>query len=332
VFRFEHLWLFSLLPLPLLWRYLMRPGELQWRGALQIPFFSQLKSALQVSGVNSNSRWHLFGLLLIWCLLITATAKPVWYGEPIVLDREARNIMLAVDLSDSMKIQDMQWTSQSADRLFVVKKLAKQFIDNREGDRLGLILFGTRAYLQTPLTFDRQTVWAMLDDASVGLAGRRTAIGDAIGLAIKRLQRYPAKSRVLVLLTDGANNTGHVSPEAAAKMAAKYGIKIYTIGLGAEHMTVAGFFHQDVINPSADLDERVLKKIATLTKAKYFRARSTVELQQVYRSLDELEPVIADKSVFRPEINLYPWFLIVAFGLGILLLLPLLIRRRVCLP
>lgn len=327
MFQFEHTWILFFLPLPLLWRWLAPPGELQWQSALQVPFFNELNLAFHHLHSRGRHKIVLVGMSLIWLLFVIAAASPVWYGAPVTLDRQARNIMLAVDISGSMQTADMQWQGRSAERLYVVKKVAKAFIEHREGDRLGLILFGTRAYLQTPMTFDRDTVWAMLDDATVGLAGPLTAIGDAIGLAIKRLQQYPEQSRVLVLLTDGANNTGHVAPLAAAKMAVKYGIRIYTIGLGAEHMMVQGFLGPRMVNTRSDLDEGGLKKIANETGGKYFRARSTLELQQVYQDLDELEPVITDQTVFRPKTSLYPWVLLVAFLFGFLLITPMMWRR-----
>ena len=201
----------------------------------------------------------------------------------------------------------MMLNGRRVTRLQVVKKAADQFVEKRKGDRIGLILFGSRAYLQTPLTFDRQTVIDMLNDATIGLAGIETAIGDAIGLAIKRLREYPVESRVLILLTDGSNNAGSVKPIPAAKLAAKEKIRIYTIGLGAERMVVASIFGNQVVNPSQDLDESSLKEVAKLTGGLYFRARNTQELEKIYQSLDKLEPISEDTIVFRPKKPLYPW-------------------------
>ena len=149
--------------------------------------------------------------------------------------------MLAIDLSESMREQDFQIGGQWVDRLTAGKRVARNFIERREGDRLGLILFGAQAYLQTPLTFDRDTVLTLLDEAQIGLAGQATAIGDAVGLAIKRLRDTADEERVLILMTDGANTSGEVDPLQAAKLAAREGLKIYTIGIGADEMIVRIF-------------------------------------------------------------------------------------------
>ncbi len=171
------------------------------------------------------------------------------FGETIVLPQKGRDIMLAVDISGSMKMEDMSIKGQSVSRLAVVKMVGKEFINSRKGDRLGLILFGSRAYLQTPLTFDTKTVQHMLNDATIGLAGMQTAIGDAIGLAAKRLLDISQENRVLILLTDGGNNSGAVSPLSAAKLAAENNIRIYTIGFGADQLTVPTMFGRQTINP-----------------------------------------------------------------------------------
>jgi len=182
---------------------------------------------------------------------------------------------------------------------------------------VGLILFGTQAYLQTPLTFDRKTVITLLNESAIGLAGDNTAIGDAIGLAVKRLKNQPANSRVLILLTDGANTAGEVSPIKAAELAAENQLKIYTIGIGADEMQVRSFFGSRTVNPSRDLDEKTLTAIADTTGGRYFRARNTEELDKIYQLLDELEPVEKDKQYYRPRSELYPWPLGLALALSV---------------
>ena len=189
------------------------------------------------------------------------------------------------------------------------------FINRRVGDRVGLILFGTQAYLQTPLTFDRKTVQTLLDESAIGLAGDNTAIGDAIGLAVKRLKNQPANSRVLILLTDGANTAGEISPLKAAELAAANQLKIYTIGVGADEMIVRSFFGNRKVNPSRDLDENTLVKVAESTGGRYFRARNADELNNIYMLLDQLEPVEKDKQYFRPRSELYYWPLSLALAL-----------------
>jgi len=228
--------------------------------------------------------------------------------------------MLAVDLSGSMKRRDMQVEKDWVTRLDVVKRVAGEFIERRDGDRIGLILFGTRAYLQAPLTFDRPTVRTLLQESVIGLAGEQTAIGDAIGLGVKRLRERPAENRVLILLTDGANTAGEVHPMDAARFAAKLGLKIYTIGVGADVAMMRRLYGSVRVNPSADLDEPTLAAIARATGGRYFRARQTNELVEIYRTLDELEPVISDDEQFRPTIELFYWPL----GLALLLAVGLL--------
>lgn len=197
--------------------------------------------------------------------------------------------------------------------------VGSQFIRRRTGDRLGLILFGRQAYLQTPLTFDRDTVRTLLREAVIGLAGKETAIGDAIGLAVKRLKDKAIDSRVLILLTDGANTAGEVEPTKAAELAAQHGLKIYTIGIGADEMVVRSFFGNRRINPSAELDEKTLTAIAQKTGGRYFRARNTKEFEEIYRILDQLEPVAKESQSFRPRTALYFWPLAVGLLIAALI-------------
>jgi len=299
-------WLFLILPLPWLIRWLLPRAKMMITEAIRLPHFAAVAELFN-NQITAKRKSFIVILLIAWLSLIVAAANPQWLGKAIALPTAGRDIMLAVDLSGSMRMPDMVWHHRNVTRLQVVKALGADFIKSRQGDRLGLILFGTRAYLQTPLTFDAHTVAAMLQDASSGLAGQYTAIGDAIGLAIKRLQHSKKGNRVLILLTDGQSNTGAVEPLAAAKMAAKYGIRIYTIGLGAKELVVPGFFGNQVVNPSQDLDVTVLKDIAKITGGLYFRAEDGADLQSIYRRIDAVEPVISDKRYFRPITHLYPW-------------------------
>jgi Ca-activated chloride channel homolog len=192
----------------------------------------------------------------------------------------------------------------------VVQNVVGDFLARRKGDRVGLILFGTNAYLQAPLTFDLTTVNQLLLEAPVGIAGGRTAIGDAIGLGVKRLQNRPAAHRVLILLTDGANNSGEVSPSKAAELASVADVRIYAIGLGADAMrvpSVFGMFSSGIVNPSADMDEETLQAMADLTGGRFFRARNTEELAEIYAIIDALEPIEQDPETYRPIVALYHW-------------------------
>jgi Ca-activated chloride channel family protein len=217
-----------------------------------------------------------------------------------------------------MAREDFALGGQQADRLTVVKEVARDFIARREGDRVGLVLFGTRPYLQAPLTFDRETVRTLLDEAEIGIAGDETAIGDALGMAVKRLRDRPAESRVLVLLTDGASNAGTLEPLRAAELARDEGIRVHTIGVGADQVAVQGFFGSQVVNPSADLDERTLAAIAEMTGGEYFRAKNVEGLDAIYRVIDELEPATAEPLHLRPRHELFQWPLGIALALSLL--------------
>jgi Ca-activated chloride channel family protein len=205
----------------------------------------------------------------------------------------------------------------------VVKNVVSEFVEQRQGDRVGLILFGTNAYLQAPLTFDLVSVNRLLTEAPVGIAGGKTAIGDAIGLAVKRLRQRPAGERVLILLTDGANNVGEVEPEKAAELAGIEDITIYTIGVGAESVRMRGLFgalSSTMINPSAELDEETLRAIAGATGGRYFRATNTRELAEIYDLIDALEPIEQEAETYRPITTLYYWPLGAAWMLALLLI------------
>jgi len=284
--------------------------------ALRVPFFLRV-AAWSDDGRVHTKRWRLFFGVIAWSLLVLAAARPQWVGEPVALRITGRDLMLAVDLSGSMKRRDMKVGDHWVARLDVVKQVAGEFIERRDGDRIGLILFGTRAYLQAPLTFDRPTVRTLLEEAVIGLAGEQTAIGDAIGLGVKRLRERPSSNRVLILLTDGANTAGEVHPMNAARFAAKLGLRIYTIGVGADVAMMRRLYGTMRMNPSADLDEPTLSAIARATGGRYFRARETSELVEIYRTLDELEPVIGDEEQFRPTVELFHWPLALALVLAI---------------
>jgi Ca-activated chloride channel family protein len=222
------------------------------------------------------------------------------------MPNSGRDLLVAVDISGSMKIEDMQYQGQAIQRVDAVKMVVGDFVKNRKSDRLGLVLFGTQAYLQAPLTYDRQTVNTLLQEAQLGFAGEQTAIGDAIGLAIKRLRTRPDAQRVLVVLTDGANTAGELEPIKAAELAEKEHVKIYTIGFGADEMIVNnGFFGSRKVNPSADLDEPTMQAIADKTGGQYFRARNLEELHEIHQTLNRLEPIESEEEKFRPIKSLF---------------------------
>lgn len=312
-------WLVASLPLPLLVAWLTPRASAAPSAALRIPFFEALQGRV-LEGDRKPPRIRLLLAALAWLLLVTAATRPQFIGEPITLPVSGRDLMLAVDISGSMEADDMRLGDQPVSRLMAVKAVAGQFIEQRQGDRIGLILFGRQAYLQVPLTFDRDTVRTLLYEAVIGLAGKETAIGDAIGLAVKRLRNQAQENRVLILLTDGANTAGAVDPLKATDLAAQEGIRIYTIGVGGDGRLVQGLFGPRRVRAS-DLDEATLRAIARNTGGRYFRARDTADLQQIYGLLDKLEPAAEEEESFRPVDELYLWPLSAALLISVLLAL-----------
>jgi len=316
-------WVFVCLVIPFVARLVFpRATPLKSESALRVPFYDAVTEtgkgqSLEPSmPLKSGMFWMAY---VVWVCLVIAGARPQWVGDPIALPVSGRDVMLAVDLSGSMEIPDFALNGEQANRLQVVKEVAGEFIQRRKGDRMGLILFGSKAYLQTPLTFDRATVQQMLKESEIGLAGKETAIGDALGLAVKRFQHQSQDHRILILLTDGSNTAGEVAPVEAAKLAAKEGIRIYAIGVGSDYMEMDTMFGTRVINPASDLDENTLKAVADLTGGVYFRARDTKGLETVYQQLDQLEPVIKDTEYFRPITDWYVWPLGAAMFLSVLM-------------
>lgn len=316
--QFYWYWMLCLLPLPLLLRWLLPPAPVTVeQAALKVPFLDDMGQNDSLT-TTSEQPWPLWLAALAWICLILAAARPQWLGEPLEVAVSGRDLMLAVDVSGSMHEQDFVIEGQRVDRLTAIKYVASRFIQRRTGDRLGLILFGTQAYLHVPLTFDRRTVQTLLNEAFIGITEDepQTSIGDAIGLAVKRLENQPSDSKVLILLTDGANTAGEMSPQQAAELAARHHLKIYTIGIGADEMLIRSLFGTQRVNPSADLDEKTLTAIADVTGGRYFRARNTEELEQIYAMLDRLEPVEKDKQYFRPISELFFWPLTIALLLA----------------
>ncbi len=304
--HFEWPWLLLTLPVPFFIRWWVPADKPVDQAALKVPFIEDFILG-ETQAISQNKQWPLLLAMLAWVFLVLACMRPQWLGDPIEQAISGRDLMLAVDLSGSMEEQDFKIEDNWVDRLTATKFIASRFIDRRVGDRLGLILFGSKAYLQTPLTFDRTTVITLLNESFITLAGENTAIGDAIALAVKRLRKQQSNSRVLILLTDGANTAGVINPLKAAELAAENNLKIYTIGMGADEMIIRSFFGSRRVNPSRDLDEKTLKAIAQKTGGRYFRARNTQELEAIYQLLDELEPVEKDKQYFRPKTELYHW-------------------------
>jgi Ca-activated chloride channel family protein len=310
-------WVIVLLPLPWLLRRWLRPAAPGQ--ALHLP-----QPGLQLAAVSGNAAHGIVPwlLALAWLCLLTAAARPQWIGPPQAQQRSGRAVMLAVDLSGSMRTPDMELAGQSISRFGAVEAIAGDFIDRRRGDEMGLVLFGSQAFLVTPLTYDLSAVRAQLQGAAVGLAGTETAIGDAIAVAVKRLSALPEQARVLVLLTDGVNNAGSISPREAARAAKAAGVRIYTIGIGATQMRVPGFFGSQLVNPSADLDADMLTTIAKETGGQFFRATDGNQLADAYRAVDALEPMPQHGPTLRPRHELFRWPLLAAIALLLLVIVP----------
>lgn len=306
--EFAWWWMIFALPLPLLLLISKKQAAQKESTpqAIRVPYFAIWTSDANAAPAPTKRSTRL-AIWLLWLLVIVAATRPQWVGDPIELPASGRSIMLAVDISESMTEQDLKVNGREVDRLSVVKHVLEQFIEGRTGDRLGLILFGTQAYLQTPLSFDLETLNVMLTEAEIGLAGPNTAMGDAIGLAIKRLQSQPEDQRTLILLTDGQDTASRVNPLKAAELAQSANVKIYTIGVGADIAYRRTMFGTMQVNPSRDLDEKTLKGIADKTGGDYFRARSTDELEAVYQAIDKLEPVEVEKKTYRPTSDLFYW-------------------------
>ncbi|MCQ6254945.1 VWA domain-containing protein [Pseudomonas sp. Q11] len=318
MFEFAWPWIFALLPLPWLMR-LVLPAADSGEPALRVSFLDDLEGLVGRRARSNLPTWRQQApFILLWLLLLIAAARPQWLGEPLPIAASGRDLLVAVDVSGSMDFPDMRWQDEDISRLALVQHLLGDFLESREGDRVGLILFGSQAYLQAPLTFDRRTVRLWLDEARIGIAGKNTAIGDAIGLALKRLRQRPANSRVLILVTDGANNGGEIDPLTAARLAAEENVRIYPIGIGAdqEESGTAGFVG---VNPSLDLDEATLREIAQATGGQYFRAQDGEQLLAIKTTLDQLEPVTQQPTQARPAQALYQWPLSLALLLSILL-------------
>lgn len=303
MFEFAWIWVLAALPLPLLVYFLLPKKNQSESAALLVPNYLTLGTSS--TQAPRRARGRLLLASLIWCCLVAAAARPQWLGEPIAIPNEGRDLMIAVDLSGSMKQEDMQVEGSTVNRLVMTKHVLADFIERRVGDRLGLILFADTAYLQAPLTFDRSTVATLLDEAVIGLVGEKTAIGDAVGLAAKRYDDKETSNRVLILLTDGQNTAGNLSPEQANELAVNKNITIYTIGVGADEMVINSLFGRRSYNPSQDLDEKLLTQLAESTGGQYFRARDAEEMERIYATLDTLEPIQGEGQKLRPLTSLF---------------------------
>lgn len=314
MFEFTWWWMLCALPLPWLFYHVL-PAK-QPKQAIILPHLPQTQS------VQAQSNKLLKILTVItWLCLVVAAARPVWYGDPIEYQPEHRDMMLVVDLSGSMSQEDIQTQDGFIDRLSAVKQVLNEFIDARQGDRLGLVLFADHAYLQTPLTLDRETVRQQLNRAQLNMIGSQTAIGEGLGIASKTFIESDAQQRVIVLLSDGSNTAGVIEPLEAAKIAQKNDVIIYTIGIAAGKMEVRGLLGSRVVDTAKDLDTDTLTQIAEMTGGKYFRARDKSELEEIYNTINQLQPIANDTISWRPQSEWFIYPLALALFLSLLIVI-----------
>lgn len=321
---------FALLVVPFIIHRLVPPAKGMHGDALRVPFLNDIAQINLLSGglwgQKSDAKTNIFGYILLyiaWIFLCLAVARPQWVGEPVRIGNYGRDIMLVMDISTSMLEPDFSFQNRRIDRLTAVKIAADSFIKERTEDRIGLILFGTRAYLQTPITFDKQSVLDVLWSVDAGMAGNSTSIGDAVGMALKKLSesKTSTQNKIIILLTDGENNDGSLSMPEVLKLAKDENIKIYTIGVSGENRLIASFFGIKVPQVNG-LDEKSLQALASETKGNYFRATDTKALQQIYKEIDKLEPTM-DKEQYvqeHKEVFYYPLAVSLLFVLALLAL------------
>jgi Ca-activated chloride channel family protein len=316
-------WLLLALPLPwLAWRWLP-PAHAG--AALRVPSLEDFVLATRsaTSGEASGPlRMGSGSAILVWALLVAAAARPQWIDDPTLLPVSGRDLMIALDVSASMATADLRLDGRPVERLHAARSLATEFVARHDGDRVGLIVFGAQAYLHTPLTYDLQAVRAALADIGVGLAGRETALGDAIALTARRLREFRDSEKILIVLTDGANTAGTLTPAQAGWIAAREGLRIHALGLGAKPEGVAPDGGRELTS-SQDLDEDSLRALAQQTGGSYHRATDGAALEAFYRLIDDLEPVAQGTASLRPVHELYPWPL----GLALVFSVALALRR-----
>ncbi len=313
MFEIAYKWVFWLAPLPLL-VYWILPAQKMRRSALIYP---RIKNAAEVLGtplrksawISKRNFFQWVILWLIWLSLLAAFSSPQIVGKPEMKIKTARSFVIAADISFSMANRDWALDGKRATRWEAVKSLLKNFISSRQGDRMGLIFFGTNAYLQAPLTTDLESITRLMDETDVGMAGQMTAIGKAIGFGIKLFEKDTLDQKVMLLLTDGVDGGEGIAPFDAANMAKADSIKIYTLGIG------------DPSQPGADLDENTLKRIAEVTDGKYFLAIDPDQLNAAYAELNDLEPMEFEEEEYKPITLLFYYPLLVAFGLSLLLVI-----------
>jgi Ca-activated chloride channel family protein len=309
----EWLWLLALLPFALLW--------LGRRGAVAAVEYSDVALARKAAQATRSrpGRWLRLLPILACALMIVGLARPQLGHGSTTVTANGINIMLGLDVSGSMQALDFKVDNQRVNRIQIVKSVVSKFIDERPNDRIGLIAFAGAPYLVSPLTLDHDWLQQNLERVQTGGVEDGTAIGSAIAAGVNRLREAPAKSKVMILLTDGVNNTGKISPIAAAEAAKVLGVKIYTIGVGvrgeAPVPVMDEFGHTQLVMAKVDVDEATLQRIATMTGGAFYRATDTGSLQKIYEQINRLETSAQTVSKFEHYQELYAWALIPALGI-----------------
>jgi Ca-activated chloride channel homolog len=310
-FGFIWPWMIAFLPLPWLIRPFLKPAQQKQIPLLAPHLIARLGKQSTGQPLQKPSAEGLripILFLLLWLVLLIASMRPVWFLTPTPFESTGRDMLLSVDLSGSMEKPDMLVSGRNVDRLTALKTVVDDFIVQRQGDRMGLIVFGSEAFMVSPLTYDLKAIQQLLQETQIGMAGNNTAIGDSIGLAIKHLQGARNSKAVLVLLTDGSNNAGAVEPLDAAKKAAEIGLVIHTIAFG-DVQSAAGR------NRSLDIDTATLQAISALTGGESFVASQTSQLAEIYQRINEIESSQFTLNQFRARSELFHWPL----GLALLL-------------
>jgi Ca-activated chloride channel family protein len=326
MFRFQDPWflLLGLIVIPMLFRYGKKGGSAAVRFSTVAPF-------RKIYATRAAAARHILIVLRVAgvLLLVTALARPQAGEKETEIQTEGVDIVLCLDTSGSMQALDFHLDGKRVDRLEVVKKVVRDFIEKRRDDRIGMVVFGAEAFTQCPLTMDYGVLLKFLDRLEIGMAGDATAVGSALATSVKRLKDVPGKSKVVILLTDGRNNAGKISPVTAAEIAKTYNVKVYTIGVGVEGKSpflVQTFFGKDYVYQEVDLDENTLREIARITGGEYFRAMDTASLEKVYDEIDRMEKTEAKVKEYMEYEELFHRFALP--GLLLLLLEFVLVSTR----
>ncbi len=290
---FTYPYLFALVLLPFLLVFILPAIKGMHGDAIRFPFMAEIK-LIKVSSVwSANKTDKLYGskfwlMFLVWCFFVCAICRPVYTSEPVKIKTQGRQILLVTDISTSMLEEDFKLNNRWISRLDAIKKVISDFIAKRPNDDIGLIVFGTNSYMQSPLTYDKSSVIKMLNNIEAGMAGNSTAIGDALALSLKKMRSSPNMgNKAIILLTDGENNDGLLNMQQGIELAEQEGIKVYTIGVGKASVMHGGLW--GALYPSNPIDEKSLQKLANVTNGQFFKAQDMSSLQKIYDRIDKLE-------------------------------------------